>query len=163
MKASNSKQPETVIRVLKHSVCQSISGRSNLVYEIGIDEKKDLHLRIVKNSGRGMFNKDWISLQTIQAVLDKPKGGPITSNVLLPLRRGVSVNTTGFLWAALVHVGMVAPSNTKRGYDRVEPARFNQEVQALIEGSPLPAKETKSKVKAVNVSAKPSPTTKKKK
>ena len=158
------KQSETEIRVLKNGMTQSISGKSNIVYEVGVDEKKGVHMRVVNNSGRGMWNRDWVALRDIDAALGKaPQGEFVTSNVLLPLLKNVSSNTTGFLWAALIHEGFVVRVDPKtRGYQRVEPKRFREDVQALMDGKAIPkVKARKSPVDATD--GKASGATKKKK
>src|ERR1019366_4747872 len=94
--------PDSAVRILKTGTCPSLSGKSKLTYQLGCMGKSDLQFRISANSGTGFFSDDWVSLSDIQEVLDKgPSGKPITSFVLVPLFRGKSMNTPGFLFAAM--------------------------------------------------------------
>ena len=160
-------QDTPTVRILKRAPCASVSGKSSLVYEVGLDEKtKDLQLRVVSNSGRGCFSQQWVKVDAIRAHLDKaPKGETVTSYVLAPLFRGLSQNTAGFVWAALVHAGFVTPSKEKkRAYDRADPTPFMQEVKALAEGKkPADAKSKKAKAPVEAHTESPSASTKKKK
>jgi hypothetical protein len=139
------------IRILKHSACPSLSGKSSLVYEVGLTEKGELQLRVVANSGGGTWSQEWQTLDDIRKALDRvPKGEPVTADALIPLFRGASQNSPYFLAAALKHVGMIVPSETKkRCYERAEPKAFLDEVKGLIAGKPAAsdakAKQTKSK------------------
>ena len=105
----------SALRILKRASCPSVSGKSSLTYEVGLNEKsKELQLRVVSNSGRGCFSQQWVKVDAIRAHLDKaPKGEAVTSYVLAPLFRGVSQNTAGFVWAVLLHAGFVTPSKEK--------------------------------------------------
>ena len=82
-------QETTTVRILKRATCASVSGKSSLVYEVGLDEKtKDVQLRVVSNSGRGCFSQQWVKVDAIRAHLDKaPKGETVTSYALAPLFR----------------------------------------------------------------------------
>ena len=72
---------------LKTSECPSLSGSSILTYQIGCNEKNELHLSLTGNTGKGIFNKDWISLKEIDSLLATEKG-PITSGSLHGLFEG---------------------------------------------------------------------------
>jgi hypothetical protein len=127
------------IRILKHSACPSLSGKSSLVYEVGLDETtKNVQLRVVANSGGGTWSNEWQTLDDIRKALDRvPKGQPVTADALIPLFRGASQNSPYFLAAALKHVGMIVPSETKkRCYERAEPRAFLDEMKGIIEGKP---------------------------
>ena len=55
---------------LYHGVCPSISGRSSLTYAIGRhQETHELHLRIVENSGKGMWFDGWASAKSIDVIV----------------------------------------------------------------------------------------------
>lgn len=159
-------QETSTVRILKRSACPSVSGKSSLVYEVGLDERtKELQLRVVANSGGGCFNQDWVKLKDITAALDKaPKGESVTSYVLESMFRGVSQNTAGFVWAVLVHAGFVVPSKEKkRAYDRVDPKEFMDEIRALADGKAPDAKAKKAKAPPAVHTETPSASTKKKK
>jgi len=126
---------ETAVRVLKRGICPTLSGKSTICFEVGVNSRGDVQLRVVENSGSGSFSDDWVRFKDIQAALDRaPKGSPVTSYLLHSLFRGVSQNTVGFIWAVLVKEGIVVPSATKRRYDRVEPTAFLAQVRELMEG-----------------------------
>ena len=145
---------ESAMRILKTATCPSLSGKSKLTYQIGCVGKSDLQVRISANSGHGFYSDDWVSLRDIQEVLDKaPSGEPITSFVLNELFRGKSMNTPGFLFAALKQEGLVERSKDKqRCYGRLDPKAFMAGIKALI-ALPVVAKAEDKK--------KPAATTKK--
>lgn len=124
------------IRILRHSACPSLSGKSSLVYEVGLTEEGVLQLRVVANSGGGTWSNEWQTLDDIRKALDRvPKGKPITADALIPLFKGASQNSPYFLAAALKHVGMIVPSETKkRCYERAEPKAFLDEMKSIIDG-----------------------------
>lgn len=93
------------VRVLSVASCPSLSGRSNLIFQVGCDEEKSIHLRVVENSGKGYFNRNWISFKAVNDLLLKDT--PLTFNTLQPLYAGLSINNAGFLLAALKSLGVV--------------------------------------------------------
>ncbi len=156
----------STVRIVKRASCPSVSGKSSLAYEVGVDEKtKDVQLRVVSNSGRGCFSQQWVKVDAIRAHLDKaPKGGTVTSYVLAPLFRGVSQNTAGFVWGVLLHAGFVTPSKEKkRAYDRADPKPFLEEIKSLVDGKkPAEGTAKKAKTSAAAKVKNPSTATKKK-
>lgn len=158
-----SKGTTSTVRILKRASCSSLSGRSRLLWEVGIDDKQELQLRIVSNSGGGCFNSEFIDLKAIEAALAKvPQGEPVSSSVLAPIFRGFSENNLHFTWAFLLDAGyLVRAATGKRSYTRTEPKAFKDELRALVEGKTVPgAKEKKTPGK---VTVKPSAATKSKK
>ena len=164
----------STVRILKRSSCPSLSGKSSLVYEVGLDEKSQaVQLRVVANSGGGTWSNEWQKLDAIRAVLDKvPDGKPVTASVFDKLFAGASQNSPYFLAAALKHVGMIVPSESKkRCYERAEPRAFLDELKGLIEGKPaagdIKGKKNKAKPAAIGApdvhSETPSASSKKKK
>ena len=152
--AEKSGPTEMVARVLKRGTCHNLAGKSTLGFEIGVNGRGEVLLRVVENSGGGSFNDDWVRFKDIQAALDRaPKGRPVTSFLLNPLFRGVSQNTVGFIWAVLLKEGIVVPSATKRRYDRVEPTAFLAQVRELMEGGTASAAGEKKKPVATKASA----------
>lgn len=123
-------------RIVKRGTCSTLNSKGELAYEVGVDGRGEVQLRVVENSNTGTHSDHWVGFKDIQAALDRaPKGRPFTSYLLNPLFRGVSQNTVGFIWAVLVKEGIVAPSaTTKRRYDRVEPTAFLAQVRELMEG-----------------------------
>jgi hypothetical protein len=150
MKTHPVKQATSSVRILKRASCPSLSEKSHLGYEVGVNDRHDVQIHIASNSASGAFNTDWVSLRSIEAAFDKvPRGEPVTSDVLVPLFRGMSQNTPGFFFAILKHAGYVKLSETKkRCYDRVEPTAFKAEVQALMEGRTPTQTDTKPKKNA---------------
>ena len=153
--------PDSAMRILKTGTCPSLSGKSKLTYQIGCEGKSDIQFRITANSGTGFFGDDWVSLSDIQEVLDKvPSGKPVTSFVLVPLYRGKSMNTPGFLFAALKQEGLVERSKDKqRCYERLDLKGFMAGVKALT-GSTADLKAD-SKPQKPEVKSKPAAFTKK--
>lgn len=160
MKATN--KPE--VRVLKTATCPSLSGKSKLTYQIGGEEnaegactsRSEIQIRINGNSNPGYFNDTWVPLPAIQQILDKTK--LVTCFSLWPLFRGKSVNTGGFLLAALKNEGLVRPAKEdKRSYERSDPKAFLAGAKALLES---PA-ALKAKVKPVAAKEAPMADTKK--
>jgi len=122
------------IRVLKIGNCPSLSARSTLTYHVGSNAQSEIQLRVYANTGKGFFNQEWIPLNAIQHAFEK-SNKPITSSVLNSLFRGKSVNTPAFLFAVLKHEGLVMPSEGKRSYECIDPVKFMEEVNALIEST----------------------------
>ena len=146
-------------RVLRTGTCPSLSGRSKLTYEIACGSDNALHVRIAKNSGNGFFHEGWVAWERVQTLLDKNASKPITCHTLTPLFKGLSVNTPGFLLAALKQEGLVEPSEEyARCYQRADPAQFFRDMKALLTSTKetKPAERAKPKaVKAVKPPAKP--------
>lgn len=99
------KPSETLIRVIKTGACPSLSGRSTLVYQIGCGQADSLVVRLIENSGKGYFNKDWISLSDVDQLLVEDE--PLTFHTLQALFKGQSINNGGFLLAVLRSLGAV--------------------------------------------------------
>ncbi len=126
--------PDPSIRTLKTSTCLSLSGKSTLKYDIGCDTQAEIQFRVLENSSAGFFSKEWIPMGAIATVLDKlPKGKSVTSATFLPIFRGKSINTSGFLLAVLKQEGLVQsmPSNL-RVYEALDPEPFMGAVNELI-------------------------------
>jgi hypothetical protein len=140
-----SKTDDADIRVLKAGSCPSLSGKSKLGYEIGCNPAAEIYLRIAKNSGKGYYSGAWVAWDKLHQVLGKPGGKPITFNTLGPIFQGKSINTAGFLLAVLKHEGLVQPSEAyRRCYERLDPATFLGEIQALTGVKPAAAKAAKT-------------------
>jgi len=124
------------IRVLKTATCQSLSGKTTLTCEIGVDGAEIL-ARVTRSSGSGTFSKDWVALSRIHAALEKNGARPITLATLGPLFRGLSANTAGFLLAVLKHEGLVrAREDQARAYERLDGKAFFAEVAKLTGAAP---------------------------
>ena len=100
--------PEIATTVLRKGSCPTLSRKSQLTYELGQDPAKAFHFRIVSCDGGGFFSPEWIAWTAIQAAIKKSVG-PLTSLCLRPLLKGKSVNSSGYLLAALVAEGLLEP------------------------------------------------------
>lgn len=124
------------VRILGTSTCASLSGKSTLTYNIGMDTDGQTQIQVVGNDGGGYFNNDWIAFKDIQAALAKqPK--EITSGTLRCLYPSRSNNSPGFLAGVLKAVGSVQVSTTNpRCYEALDPAAFLAGVKTLMESAP---------------------------
>ncbi len=128
------------IRVLKTGSCSSLTGRSELTYEIGCNTGKDIFIRITDNTGSGMFSKAWVPLTKIDLLLSADDKS-VSSRTIRSLYTG-SANSVGFLWAVLKDVGLIKNmEENSRTYVRTDPKKFTSEMNALIESEPLPQKK----------------------
>ncbi|MFZ4481266.1 MAG: hypothetical protein ACOYNZ_15380 [Rhodoferax sp.] len=94
------------IETIYQGEAPSLSQRSMLCYEVGrhtVDGT--LHLRIVSNSGGGMWCKDWTSASEIQSIVIGAT--ELTAKSFHPLHSGRSINTGGFVLAALKDLGLI--------------------------------------------------------
>ena len=139
------------LRILKIATCPSLSGRSTLTYHVGCKNDGTLYIQIYQNSGSGVFSKEWIPIMDpLMASGDKP----LTAGMLRELFKGRSVNTCGFVIAALIHEGLLKVADeSKRTYERIDPTKYKAEIQALIDAgttmyeTPAPDKEKATKAK----------------
>lgn len=125
-------QSDSEPRILKIAACPSLSGRTAITYHLGCRDKDDVCFRIWDTSGKGVFSKEWVCATDIQRVLGQCESIYATS--LLPVFKvGRSVNTAGFLLAALKHEGLVAlsPDEAHR-YVRMQSEQFIAQTAALI-------------------------------
>lgn len=62
------------ITIITSRQCKSLSGNTDLTYELGKDSDKQLHIRITANSSSGYFNPIWVSINELDSLLsDVPK------------------------------------------------------------------------------------------
>lgn len=115
------------VRILRKGNCLSLSGRSELTYEFG-HNNKTIMFRIADNTGSGHYCSAWISLDAILEMLDKAKE-PFSLGVFKTLYPGQSSNNVGFLGAVLLKEGLV--KSEKRHYVRKDPKAFLTEVKQL--------------------------------
>jgi hypothetical protein len=143
------------MRILKTATCSSLSGKSNLTYNIGCDGQSEIQFQVAANDGGGYFNCDWVSQSSVRSVFDKlPKSTEITSATLRSLYPSKSTNSPGFLLAVLKSEGLVRPLQDKRrGYELLDPSAFTAEVNALME-SPADADPTEAQANASNATEK---------
>lgn len=116
------------MQVLKTADCPSLSGRSLLTYQLSLKDDT-IHISLTGNTGKGIFNKDWIPLSEISSLLETNQ--PITSGSLQGLYEGRSSNSAGFLLAVLLNEGLVKKSDDNgRYYERTEKKEYTQIINA---------------------------------
>lgn len=103
--------PENAIKVIKNGSCPSLSDTGVLSYEVGADEAGETYYRITANNAGGFFSKEWVAWTKIYAVYNGQES--ITSILFRGLFRGKSVNTAGFLLAALKDQGLIQRKEKK--------------------------------------------------
>ena len=120
------------IETIYQSEVPSLSERSMLGYEIGRHaEDATLHLRIVSNSGGGMWCKDWASASDIQSIVIGATD--LTAKSFHQLHSGRSINTGGFVASALKDLGVIrANVENSRLHEHVPTTTFEQVVMARI-------------------------------
>lgn len=134
------------IKELYTGDCPSISGRSTLTFAIGRhQDDQTLHLRIVDNSGKGMWFDGWVSANAIDAIV---KGATeLTAKSFHALHPGKSINTGGFVMAVLKDLGLLrANEENTRVHEHVPATTFEKVVMVrmgqTIEAAPAkPAKK----------------------
>jgi len=142
------------IRIIKTGNCPSLSGQSELGYQVGVNANEEIMLRVVSNSGGGQFNRDhWSAFIDLENhLLLDPKG--ITSLALHPFFKGMSANSPAFLLAVLLAEGIVNPSESKRRcYDLGDSKPFLESMR-LLAAETTPQKRQPRKKSS---SRKPSP------
>jgi hypothetical protein len=122
-----------VVKVVHSGTCLSLSGKSNITYQIGADADGNTYLRIYGNTGGGFFSPEWVALEEVQKfIADAPKDKPLSSWSLHPLFRGKSVNTPAFFMAALVHEKWLRIlKGKKRGLEVLDEAPFMAKLEKL--------------------------------
>jgi hypothetical protein len=116
--------------------CQSLSGQSSLTYAIGRHpEDQTLHLRIVANTGGGMFCDEWASGSAIDALVQS--SAVLISRSMCELHAGRSINTGGFVLSILKHLGLVrVNAENSRHHEMVPGVTFNQvTLEAMGQGA----------------------------
>lgn len=108
--------------------CPSLSGQSTLTYAIGRHpEDHSLHLRIVTNSGGGMFCDEWASGSAIDALVQSST--VLVSRSMCELHAGRSINTGGFILSTLKNLGLVrVNAENSRHHEMVPGTTFEQAV-----------------------------------
>ena len=149
-KSKQTDELDDSMRVLSTGTCDTLTGSSRLTYHIGVSPDSEIYIRVHSNSGGGFHSQEWISLQDILTALRKrPEGKPITSILLMPLYRGRSANTPGFLLAVLLHEKLIRSLQGKlRRHELADPSAFKAKVDKLLApGSKASAKPARSATK----------------
>lgn len=126
---SETETPNTelsIIQVIHTGECPSLSGQSTLTFAIGRHpEDHSLHLRIVTNSGGGMFCDEWASGSAIDALVQS--SNVLISRSMCELHAGRSINTGGFVLSVLKHLGLVrVNAENSRHHEMVPGTTFEQ-------------------------------------
>jgi hypothetical protein len=121
------------MRILRIADSGSLSGRSTLTYQLAVDSNSLVHIRLFHNSAKGYFCKDWLSMPAIEALLSEATS--FTSGDLQRLcYSGKSVNSGGFLIAALRNEGLIRTSEgSLRSYEALDSTAWQLEILALME------------------------------
>ena len=138
-----------LIKPMHAGSCPSISGRSTLTFAIGKHETEGTwHLRIVGNSGGGMFCDEWAPGPDIDAVVVGATA--LTSKSFDVLHPGRSINTAGFVLATLKHLGLIRTNaENSRHHEHVPTESFVKVAMMTIDpgDSAKKSKSTKAKHK----------------
>ncbi len=120
-------------QIIKTSSCKALSGNGEIGYELSLDNKKSLHIRITSNTGGGYFSDESISMTEIEsALLSQPDTSRLTSVALQPLFKGKSVNTPAFLMAALRNEGFIKTiGELKRFHQCIDAKSFKALIKKL--------------------------------
>lgn len=160
--AAPAPKPEPVAivpRIVKRGTCPTLNAKGELAYEIGVDSRGEVHVRVVENSGTGSFSDEWFGFRGIQAAFDRaPKSEPVSAYMLHPLFRGMSSNCPYFCTAVLKNEGLLTPSEKrKKRFDRVDPSAWLTEMKNRAEGRAAGATGEKGKKTAAQktVASKP--------
>ena len=129
--ATDATEEAEPMRILRITEFPSLSGRSQLIGHISMNEQNAIFLRIWKNSGCGLFLPTWQSLAVLSKLLSVP--GEFSSSALQPAWEGTSRNGAGFTTAHLLDEGLIERSLTKRGaYRTADPGPFMRRIDALL-------------------------------
>ena len=113
-----SRKPDKVepsVTVLQAGKCPSLTNKSTLTYNIGVDDEGRACIRVNGNSGGGFFSKEWVAQETIESVLGAiPEDHPISSFNLEPMFANHSANNPGFMAAVLLKEGLLARQPGKK-------------------------------------------------
>jgi hypothetical protein len=133
------RKTEPEIKILSKDTCPSLSKRSTLGYELGCDSKKQIHIRIVSNTGSGCFNALWVQVYDILELIHD-SSEDFSWDLLFPLLQGRSVNTSAFIMAALKHEGLIVQH--KRKYQPGDTQAFDEKIKKLLAGKGAASEKT---------------------
>lgn len=123
---------EPVLRIIKAASCPSLSGKSMLTYQIGVDTQSAPFIRVLRNSSRGYFSKEWTRFSDIEEIWADRQS--INSLTFQSLFKGKSVNTAGFLLAVLLDLQLVhVTEGNVRSYAKGTTDAFMADMKALID------------------------------
>lgn len=104
-------------RLLKSDIAPKLSARSTsgITYVLLADtgDEPELHIAVTANEGGGLWSKEAVRLDTIEAVIDAYAGAPFPTKALRGAMIGRSSNNPPFCLAVLKDLGLVAPAPDK--------------------------------------------------
>lgn len=104
-------------RLLKTDIAAKLSARSSggITYVLLADttDEPELHIAVTANEGGGLWSKEPVRLDSIEAVLDTHVGQPFPTKALRGAMVGRSSNNPPFCLAVLKDLGLVAPAPDK--------------------------------------------------
>lgn len=106
--------PEFNIKVVRAGSCPSLKDTGVLDYEVGADGIGQTYFRITANNAGGFWSKEWVAWNQILYVFTNHE--QITSIQFRGLFKGKSVNSAGFLVAALKDQGLLERKPGKTRY-----------------------------------------------
>ena len=136
------------IEVIFKGETQSLSNRSVITYAIGRDAQDgSLHLAITDNSGGGMWCKGWCSAEAINEIV--VGASELKAKSFHVLHQGKSINTGGFVLAALKAMGLIRVNeDNSRMHEHVPTTTFQQRAMACMgETAEVKPKAVRKKVK----------------
>lgn len=162
---TSKKEPQEnlpILRVLKSASCPTLTGTSELSYHIAVNAEEVLYLKLSSNTGSGHFSDEWIAYNDAKSAFPL---GPTSSIPLRKLFKNKSLNSSGFLLAILLNLGIVEPVPGKlRRYQTCPDEAFLKLMDILIQSgedlsiahtdavtpvaSPKPRKKTQSTTKS---------------
>ena len=104
------KKTESKIRIVYQGECSKLTarGKGTLSYELSIDDvSKEQFIRIAGNSQGGTYSFEWISLQSLEPLLEKPDPN-FTAVLFKKVFVGRSANNHGYLAAILREENVIA-------------------------------------------------------
>lgn len=141
------------IKPFKEGNCHSLSGKSILTFELGLDPEKRLHLRVTHNTGKGHHNPRWVAYEDVEVLLMGAE--TLSAAGLATLFKGTSVNTAGFVMAVLKHLGAVqAVPDRRHAYQYANTTEWEDVKDALVKGVACAEGEEQAHAVATSRSAK---------
>ena len=104
-------------RLLKSDIAAKLSARSmgGITYLLlaNVGDDPELHIAVTANEGGGLWSKEAVHLDSIEAVIDAYAGAPFPTKALRGAMVGRSSNNPPFCLAVLKDLGLVASSPDK--------------------------------------------------
>ena len=136
----------SLIQEVHTGECPSLSGQSNLTYAIGRHpQDHSLHLRILANTGGGMFCDEWVRGAEIDALVQSK--AILISRSMCELHAGRSINTGGFVLSVLKHLGLVRVHAENSRHHELVPGTTFAQVAMEVMGQGASDKRRTAKLK----------------